>query len=256
MDEEENKKTVILVRKIVERPLLLRYLKELTSYMRPQKEGKPFCNFFDYIFIYWNILLLTVNYHPIETAHQYTKKGNCRKQKDSQEYGDMWTIGANYKHNDKLFNGTQELSGVTKLGPLCKEVRKLMNLEFSDELQDIKEAEKYRKIPKELGGKKGVSCAMVVSRDLINPRFFFFFFCYLSLFFFFLFLFLFLFFSHLFSWFSLIFSFHYISHYDLDGSMSFNIWSEVHPKRAKNWYFILPNVLTADVQISFFFFFF
>ena len=163
----------------------------------------------------------------------------------------MWAIGRNFtpystpkskkKSEIVLYKHTDSMHKKTNVAHLCQRVRDYMGEYFKDELEQIQNVEISEKIPEELGGEKGVSCAMVISRDLINTRFFpLFFFCFV-LFFGFLCIYKFLFLS-------------LPSHFDLDGSVSFNIWSELESGKAKNWYFVLPNVLTKEVYFSIFFF--
>ena len=96
------------------------------------------------------------------------------------DLGKMWTFGCNSSEGDKLFVPTKWLFDMgTNSAEVCEGICEFMKETgengFSPELREIQKIEKEQKrlIPSALGGKCGVSCAMVVSQDLTNARFLF-----------------------------------------------------------------------------------
>lgn len=135
------------------------------------------------------------------------KWNSCRK--DDGMLGYMIPVGE-HVHNGDICNyrGTEQLGDDGLLADLMVSYRKVMGEEFPFEVAVIlNTARGFGVMPPDImGGMNGVSSSINVSVDLANPP-----------------------------------------HQDVnDLNVSLSIWTEKIPGRAKNWYFVIPNVLVKE----------
>lgn len=134
-------------------------------------------------------------------------KGNTRQHTGDQGgmygLGDMLSRCGHDVFSPKVMHHIPHFTA--KLSEVCLLARSIFESIFPVALKTMQSVERDVGIfPSDaMGGNSGVTCSMDVSIDLGNA-----------------------------------------THYDVgDGSVGFSVWTELKPGQAKNWYFVLPNVL-------------
>jgi hypothetical protein len=139
----------------------------------------------------------------VDLGESMPRKGTCRR--NVGDLGDMFALGYRSKAQGLIYNQTRNERTKKVMTELTTRVVPFLQKHYQDVLRDIRMAEGAGAIVpalEEMGGVRGPGGSIMLSRNLGNS-----------------------------------------SHYDYsDRSNSCSIWAEKRLGKAKNWYFVLPNL--------------